>query len=368
MRFYLSLLLCAPWVWLSAQTPECTRQLALAEEAFDQGRLLDVIGILSRETGAAKECFPVFSHTERTEALKLLTKVYIFADNIPEAENSLIALLREDKEHRLAKDDPSELHFLYNQFRTEPIFRVGLRFLANKSLPKVLQTFNTFQVGDKKYNQQGVNGGLGLGGGVEALAERHVGGGIEVAAGVQFRLAAYDVEGDLLSEQGRLVYNVTNQSIMLRTPLFLRYTFGYNAMDNNEVPVSNYPYLFAGAAYDLVLDARYINSDRVGGTAFTLNENNSLTAFDQTARSNVSLIGGAGIKFRVGRFRVHFATVELRFDNSLFNYVNPRNRFKNKDIDFSLAHIEDDLTLNTVSLAFGYTLSLYNPAKKKQYR
>lgn len=351
-----------------AQTAACTRQLNRAEEAFDQGRLLDVIEILNKETGTARDCFVNFSKEEKIRAEKLLTKVYIFTDNVTQAENALVDLLKEDKEHQLAKNDPSELHFLYSQFRTEPIFRIGGRVSVNKSLPVVLQSHNTFQVGDKKYNQAGANGGLGIGFSFEALVERHIKNGIEVAAGPQLRITAYDVEGNLIAEEGQLFYNVTNRSTMLRIPVLGRYTFKYNEENSEGIRLSKLPYVFGGVSFDFMLDARYVNTDRTGGTAFTLNENNSLTDFDQVATTNVSLFFGGGIKFRTGRAKVDFLTFELRFDNSLFNYINPDNRYVNNDLNFAVTHVEDDLALNTISISVGYTRSFYNPKKRKQYR
>lgn len=365
---FLLVAICCTIGKICAQTVACTRQLERAEEAFDQGRLLDVLEILNKETGAAKACFLSFAKEEKIRAEKLLTKVYIFIDNVPEAEESLVNLLSEDKEHQLQKDDPSELHFLYSQFRTEPLFRLGVRLSINKSLPSVLNSFNTLQVGEKKYNTAGSSGSLGIGGSLEALVERHIKKGIEVAAGAQIRIAAYDVEGDLLAEPGQLFYNVTNRSTMLRVPVLGRYTWNYDAKNSEGLRLTKLPYAFAGVAFDFILDARYVNSDRTGGTAFTLNENNSLSSLDQVASTNVSVFLGAGVKLRMGRAKVDFLTVELRFDNSLFNYINPDNRFANRDVNFDIGHVEDDLTLNTISISAGYTLSFYNYKKRKQYR
>lgn len=346
-----------------SQTTACTRSLTRAEEAFDQGRLLDVLKILNKDTGTAKDCS--FTQEERIRAEKLLTKVYIFTDNVAEAENSLVDLLHEDKEHQLAKDDPSELHFLYSQFKTEPIFRVGIRAGVNTTQPKQLQAFNTFQDGKKTYNPM-------IGFNFEVLVERHIKNGIEVGVGVQYRIATYNVEGSFIPDNPTLLsYEIANQSSMVRVPVLGRYNFNYDKKNEEGLRVNKMFYVFGGASLDLITGAKYVGSSRSGGTAFTLVDEegiNSLSEFDQVATTNVSIFGGAGIKIRVGREKVDFLSFEVRYDNALFNYINPENRYANQKVNYDIGHVEDDLTINTISVSVGYTRSFYKPTKRKQYQ
>lgn len=360
------------------QTADCTRRLTNAEEAFDQGRLQDVLSLLNKDERAVKDCFQAFTVDEKIRAEKLLTKAFIFTDNPSEAEKSLVDLLREDKEHQLAKNDPSELHHLYSQFKTEPIFRVGVRVGVNKSLPVVIQEFTTFQEGKKQYNQNGVNTKLGIGFNVEALMERHIKNGIEVGLGLQYRVANYEVEGDLLQQDpalaGDLIYKVKNQSSMIRVPLLVRYNLNYDKKNADGIRLKKMWYAFAGGSFDYVASAKYVTTDRTGGTAFTLPDASSSLlgvgpdGVDQVARQNVSIFGGVGVKFRMGREQVDFLTFEFRYDNSLFNYIDPANRFANKDVLIDIGHVEDDLAINTISFTVGYTYSFYKPTKRKQYR
>lgn len=360
---------------VDAQTVQCTRNLNDAEEAFDQGRLEDVLRILNKDNGTAKDCYNNFTQDEIIRAEKLLTKAYIFTDNPAAAEKSLLDLLKEDKEHQLAKDDPAELHHLYDQYKTEPIFRVGLRLGVNKSLPIIIQEFNslTYDGSSKKYNEDGATTGLGIGVSLEALAERHLAKGIEVGLGLQYRIANYEVEGDIFSEAGALIYKIKNQSSMIRVPLLFRYSFNYDKKDANGLRITKLPYFFLGGSFDYVSQAKYVNTDRTGGTAFTLNENQELIAVgpdrvNQVARTNASVFAGIGLKMRMGREQVNFLTFELRYDNALFNYINPDHRYANEDVNYDIGHVEDDLALNMITFSIGYTHSFYKPTKRKQYR
>lgn len=345
---------------------QCSRSLEQAELAFEQGRLLYILN--ESENATFYQCLKAgnFSIEEEIRARKLLVKANLFTDNEEEAEDRLVDLLIKDKEHQLTPEDPAELHFLYSKFKTEPIIRVSVRLGFNKSFIKQLQAFNTFQSGEKLYNQKG-SGGLGIGQSIEVLAERHIAKGIEVGLGLQYRIANYDIDGQMIPDN--LTYLAKNRSTMLRVPLLVRYNFGYEALDSDGNRKKLIPYVFLGGSFDLTMDAKYVDTSRTGGTAFNLTDaNSSLTDLDQVSKTNASIFGGAGVKLRVGRALVDFFTIELRYDNSLFNYINPDNRWNNQDVRFGIGHIEDDLTINTITFAVGYTRSFYLPRKRKQYR
>jgi len=306
----------------------------------------------------------LYSIEEEIRARKLLVKVYLFSDNEEAAEEALVDLLLTDKEHQLTPEDPAELYFLYSKYKTEPILRVSAKFGGNKTYITRLQEFNSSQI-EKKYNP---NAGSGLNVWAELLAERHIGKGIELAAGTQLRIARYDVEGELIAND--LTYQVSNISTALRFPLLVRYNFGYDAkVENSNARKTLTPYIFLGGSLDLTLNSRYEDTSRSGGTAVTLDdESSSLSDLNQVEKQNASIFLGAGVKFRVGRARVNFLTLEARYDNSLFNYINPDGRWLNQSVGFGITYIEDDLTINTASFSIGYIHSFYIPRKRKQFR
>ena len=362
-----SLFFCS--TFLVAQTSsQCARSLSEAELAFEQGRLSDILDDFSDKSKGFGQCLEngVFNAEEEIRAYKLLTKAYLFQDNEKAAEEMFFELLKVDKEHQLAAEDPAELHFLYSKYRTEPIIRIAFKFGFNKTFISTIQSFNTFQSGEKFYNEQG-DGGLGIGQSFEFTAERHLGKGLEVGAGLQLRFATYEIDGEIIPED--LTYLAKNRSTMMRVPILFRYNYGYSAKDEGGNRKKLIPYVFLGGSYDITLDATYVDTSRTGGTAFTLTTGNgSLTNFNQVRMSNVSIFGGMGFKYRVGRSLVDFFTLELRYDNSLFNYIDPENRWANDDVRFGIGHVEDDLTINTLTISVGYTRSFYKPKKRKEYR
>lgn len=363
----ISLSLCV-YYGLAQSSTQCSRALSQAELAFEQGRLSDIINTYNSSTSGFTRCLQngVLSVDEEIRAYKLLTKAYLFQDDESKAEEIFIKLLKVDKEHQLSPEDPAELYLLKEKFKTDPILRLAFKFGFNKTFISPIQSFNTFQNGQKFYNEKG-DGGLGIGQSFELMAERHIKKGIEVGLGAQIRFAMYEVDGQMIPE--RLIYLAKNRSTMLRIPLLVRYNYGYSVKTEDGLRKKLIPYAFLGVSYDLTLNAKYIDTSRTGGTAFTLTDiNGSLTDFDQVSTSNVSIFGGLGFKYRVGRALVDFFTVELRYDNSLFNYINPENRWDNDDVRFGIGHVEDDLTINTLTFSLGYTRSFYLPRKRKEYR
>ena len=353
-----------------AQTvTQCGRALAQVEIAFNQGRLSDIITTYDNENSDFTQCLVSNNLTieDRIKGYKLVIKAYLFQDDKEKAEEMFVRLLKLDKEHQLAPTDPAELYLLKDKYVLEPIFRVSAKMSLNKSLPTIIQSFNTFQIGDKKYNEQGNEVGLGIGFSGEVLIEKHLVAGIEVVGGMKYKNTIYEVEGDLIGSD--LNYVITNTSAALSFPVLLRYNFNYNRKDRNGNKVGFIPYIYVGASYDLLLSAKYKEARRTGGTAYTLPDSDvDLLALKQTAISNITILGGVGVRFRVGRARVNFISVEARYENQLFNYINPNNRWENKNLTFGVGHIEDDLTLNTISLGVGYTYSLYLPRKRKNKR
>ncbi len=356
---------------LFAQT--WSQRLSNEERNYEEGRLN---GIPERLQGGFEldQKDGGFSKEERIRAHKLITKVFIFIDDEPEAEESLVRLLKADKEHKLNPlSDPAELYFLYEKFRTKPIFRTAVRVGMNKSLPNVIQTFNPSNTTavEKVYNgngqapgESGLSGSLGIGYWAELTAERHLWYGIEVGAGFNLRDSRYDVDSfigaETLNQEPTLTTAITNRQLNLRFPVYARYNFRYF---EEYGPI---PYVSIGLSYDYLLDAEYESASRRGGTAFSLSANTNLKDLEMVNTSNMTAMAAIGVKLRVA---THFLTLEMRYDRGMFNYINSKNRWNaNQFLTYDLGYVEDDLALDMISFSIGYTYSVYSPKKLKEFR
>lgn len=343
------ILVCFTLLVISCQVAlgQCTQSLNSAEDEFEKGRLLDIPSMLSlclKRNGFSKE--------EKIRAYKLLTKVYIFSDQEAAAEEALINLLKSDPEHQLNNlFDPAELFYLYEKFRVKPIYRVALKLGANFSMPNDFDQFSTFTGSDdsREYiSQLGING--------ELTIERHITNGIEVAMGIQFSTSKFSVQEFFNNTDISL--NVNESQTWIKVPLLARYNFFY---DNKNT--SFLPYVSGGLSFNLLFDAKFTDSERQGGTQRSINGYDLLTNNERN-KTNFSLFVGGGMKIRSNR--VHFFTIEARYEIGLLNYVNSENRYLNNASVSGLAYVPDNLSLNYLSFSLGYTHSIYNPKKKRK--
>ncbi len=332
----------------------CSQRLLRAEDLYNEGRLLEVEKEIS---GCLAE--GGFTEAEEIRARKLLTKVAIFMDNEPKAEEELINLLLLDPVHQLQPEDPSEMRVLLSKFRTAPVFRLEFKGGLNLSMVGKPAQYSVYPgtSGDKDYAAS-----LGIGYQVEANITRHIARGIEVGTGVQYRATKYTVESIFVDETagGADVFttNIANSQSMLRLPIFGRYNFNYTYKGERKLT----PYVFAGVYVDYLLSAKYTEASRSGGVAVTITGPDAdLKNFGQVNDLNLSLFGGFGLKVAGKKGNYFFG--EVKFDKSLGLYNVPEERYANSKIHSDLLFVEDDIYLNIVSVNVGYIKSIFKPEK-----
>ncbi len=335
----------------------CSQRLTQAEREYEAGRLANIPTLIGDCFKSAKE--GGFDKAESIRAHRILTLVHIFTDNEPEADKSLFNLLKEDPEHLLdERVDPAELFYLYDQFQTKPIFRLGFRLGTNTSFPNDFEKFttSTAENTNKFYNGEGEgSASRTIGFMAEATFEKYLKYGLEAAGGFQYRFSSYAINNDF--NDISLNNEVINTQSYLRLPVLLRYTYNYDQRGGIK------PYVFIGGSFDYLLTAQYTDASREGGAPFSLNpDNGDLTSFDQVNDFNFSLTGGIGLKLPV---KTNFFTVEFRYDKSFVNYIKAENRYNNQAIVFDLGHVEDNLTLDFVSFSLGWIQSIYSPKRLK---
>ena len=329
----------------------CSQRLERAEDLYDQGKLLEIDALIS---GCLSD--DGFSEAEAIRARKLLTKVAIFTDNEPKAEEEFVQLLTLDPVHKLQPEDPSELRVLRSKFRTWPIYRLEFKGGANLSMVSVKEEYSAFtsDAREKNYGDP-----IGLGFQVEVDITRHIKNGIEVGAGIQYRISKYAVKSEPVDAfDGLFTTNITNSQTMIRMPVFGRYNFNYSYL--GERPLT--PFVFAGISIDYLLQAKYTDANRTGGTSVTISgDDGNLKKLNQVNNLNYSILVGAGAKWTLKKGNFVFA--EVRFDKSLKLYNVPDERYSNSKIYGDLQYVEDDVLLNFLSVNFGLIKSVFKPEK-----
>jgi len=114
---------------------ECAFTLIEAQDLFAQGDLEEI------PTKLADCINDGFTKEERLQAYKLIIQSFLFQDKIKESDSVMLQFLKKNHEYEIVPTDPMEFQYLYNSFRTEPIFSIVPFFGANFSNTRITQLF-----------------------------------------------------------------------------------------------------------------------------------------------------------------------------------------------------------------------------------
>lgn len=329
----------------------CTQKLNQAEDLFDAGSLSEIPDLLNSNRG---KCFNKdgFSKEEKIRAYRLLALVHLFNDNGPEAEDAVINLLTADPEHPLSPDDPIELKYLFDKYRSEPIFRIGAKFGANQTFMKSIGEFGSYS--NESEVSKEYKSGLGLQ--AELTFEYTIIDNLEVLAGFGWNLNKYDISynnittlSDEYPESVSFKVTLTETQNIIKVPLMVRY--GY--------PIGNLiPYATLGISLDYLLNSS-MSGSREGTTTRQLP---SLALLDDKLRKefNWSYMAGVGLKLKT---KTDYFLFEVRYNMGGSNTVRTKYRYSNEKLLFDMAHVDDDKVLNSLGVSIGYIKSIYKPKK-----
>lgn len=351
--FFFGILLLWSSQGLMAQQRElnCTQKLNQAEDMFDAGSLSGIPELLN---GKRVKCFNKggFSKEEKIRAYRLLALVHLFNDNGPEAEDAVINLLIADPEHPLSPDDPIELKYLFDKYRSEPIFRIGAKVGVNQTYIRSIGEFGSYSNVDEVSKE--FKAGIGFQ--AELTFEYTIIENLEVLGGLGWSQSKYDVGynsitslADIYPTSTDFVVSLTETQNQFKVPVMVRY--GY--------PIGNLiPYVTVGLSVDYLLNSSIVGSR--AGTATRQLTNLSLLDNQMRKEWNWSYFAGAGVKLKS---KTNFLLFEIRYNMAGANTVRTKYRYNNEKLLFDMAHVDDDKILNNLNVSIGYILSIYKPKK-----
>lgn len=351
--FIFGILMCCASVQVFAQQRQlnCTQKLNQAEDMFDAGSLSEIPDLLNSNRG---KCFNKdgFSKEEKIRAYRLLALVHLFNDNGPEAEEAVINLLTADPEHPLSPDDPIELKYLFDKYRSEPIFRIGGKFGANQTFINSIGEFGSYS--NESEVSKEYKSGLGLQ--AELTFEYTIIENLEVLAGFGWNLNKYEISynsitSDDITYPNAVSFNValTETQNIIKTPLMVRYGYSFGNLT---------PYATLGLSFDYLLNSS-MSGSRSGTTTRQLP---SLALLDDKLRKefNWSYFAGVGLKLKS---KTDFLLFEVRYNMAGSNTVRTKYRYSNEKLLFDMAHVDDDKLVNSLGISIGYIKSIYKPKK-----
>ncbi len=331
--------------WVFGQAEGCGASLQKAQNLYNQGMIDEIADIL-------KPCLENgFTRNQRNEAYKLIILASLLDGNQQQAESTMIEFLKKNPEYEVMANDPVEFVYLFETYRTLSVFSVGLKFGPNLSNPRVLVPYTAGDMSTTTLsNKSGAGYQIGLA--VNRYLAKHLFVNLEFSYFLNSYKFIDEYRKYSLPDEPQTEKIVFNESVnRFDIPLSLGYEF--------ESGTFNY-YIRAGASY-----SRLFSANGTPSGEYSL-ENNTETGVKRSldTHRNESLYFchvGAGIKYKVPR---GYLVADIRYHFGLNNIVNTDNRYGIGQLLKDYYHIDDDFTVNTLSLSFGYYFSFYQPRKR----
>ena len=337
-----------------SQASNCTQVLRLIRTTYEQGRLHEVPGLAE---GCLKgEGTQGFSKDEKREAYRYLTLSYIYLEEPEKADDAMVALLNTDHFYQPNKEvDPAEFIALYNKFRHDPLYRVGLKFGLNLTQPVVTNYYN---VGSAGAGQGGYSmvPNLALYGVFEKdFFFKAPWNRLVLAAELGYIIRSYTYTNDQLAtadEDDAMA--ISNQEFQFTQSFLDLNVIGQYKLKNT---INLQTYVGGGPGISYLLGSQN-EASTVLGNGFTVTG----SSVDDTESYNkllYSLNLVAGVKYRFGEV---YLTAEGRYQMGFTNVVNPESR-TNPEIAYDYQGRYNDYRISNLTVTIGIIYPHFKPLK-----
>jgi opacity protein-like surface antigen len=353
-----------PPVKQELRSVDCDQNLSNAQAEFATGHFYSIPSILSGCLEGGK-----LSKDQLVAAYLILCQTYLIIDDPIAASDSYLKLLKADPEFVPNETDhPIDIVYLSKQYTATPIFTPHFRLGINTSFYRLIHSIST-----EPYGQ------------ISADAQKfgfQVGGGVDWNINDNFSLC---IEGNLasLNFERRLTNGIDDDEIFvsggqwwLDFPLYAKYSF----VLNNTIR----PFGYAGIAGSYLLSAssQFTFTDNKPTGAKLVSEGPSESVVSQRNRLALSMVIGAGIRYKIGK---NFLYADVRYMGGLTNLANESTLYYQDPSSINPAQIgnpnnylspnatryhylSDLFSMDNVSLSFGFVKPLYDPRKVKRAR
>jgi hypothetical protein len=325
---------------------DCSSKIKEAQKYYDQGMIDEIPQMLAPCMADG------FTRGQKIEAYKLIILSYLFNDNQYEAEKTMIEFLKKYPEYEIMPNDPVEFVYLFESYRTTSVFSFGLTAGFNLTDPRIIEPFTTFDLNTAVLKNT-VKPGFQLGVGVGSYISR------KMLLNMEFCFAAnqYKFSDEIrIVRSGKLIginsVTYTEKLYKAEFPISLAY----------EINIKKVHY-FVRAGFSAA-KITGVSGRPLRKYAEDLppvpGENQNINYY----RKNMLYSGiiGTGIRYKVPRGVI---TVDLRATLGINNIVRADKRYDNKELSTRFHYLDDDFSLNTISLSAGYYFSFYKPKKQR---
>jgi hypothetical protein len=337
------MLLVLPVISLNAQD-DCRNTLKQAKQLYEQGLIDQIPKILSSCMQSG------FTRPQRIEAYKLIILSYLFDDNQFEAEKSMDDFLSKFPEYELMPNDPVEFVYLFESYKTSLLYSLDFFIGPTFSMRSVQERYTTLDQSQTTLTERPGSGfefGIGL--------SRNLRKSLSLNVDLVYANHKYDFTRISNTQLGTEVYQFVKINVIEKTnqvclPVSLSYGFGKGNLSY---------YLRLGGDFGIVTKSS-ISLER-SSDAIDVTENN-YNIMKHRNQFYYAALGGVGIEYKVPR---GYLVLDIRYHAGLNNMTIGSKRYSDPAIISKYYYIDDDFTLNYLSVCLGYNFSIYQSRKKK---
>jgi hypothetical protein len=330
---------------LAAQE-NCIKSFQRARRLYDQGMIDEIPEILAPCIEAG------FTRNQKIEAYKLIILAYLFDDDQYEAEKAMLEFLKKYPEYEIMPSDPVEFVYLFESYKTKAIISLGFTFGPNLTNPRIIERY---VAGDITRCSSANSTGAGFQAGFNV--SRYITNRVFVNLGAIYKTSQYSFMDNMKviykGDEERLAKITFDETV---SRLDIPFSIAYEIIKTRNI---NY-YLSGGFSAGNISKATGIPSistseDLPAVTGADI----IMTDFRETIL--YSGIIGTGIKYKVPR---GFLIFDLQYSIGINNIVIPETRNEISDLWSAYYYIDDDYSVNSLTIAVGYYFSFYQPKKQ----
>jgi hypothetical protein len=342
--------------WVCAQTPSCSQVLRLARATYEQGRLHEVAQLFDGKS----DCFSQaqinggLTKSEKVEAYKLLTLTFIYLEEPEKADESMINLKKVDPYYEPNPQiDPAEFVALFNTFRKEPIYRIGIKLGGNFSRPNISDKVGAVSFDNaSKYNSLfGIQFG--------AAADLPLGSRLTLHSDILFQQHRFGLTQTVERQDPIQPSVLQNELVIIESQSWLSVpiTLEYNFLDVNSSFHRKFrPYVAAGAGFGYLLNSS-ITAERQRDDASSIPE----SGVDITREKiNISGILAAGAKLKMGSGLI---VIEARYAHGINSLTSDATAFENESLLWNYGYADSNFKISSMSITLSYVLDVFKPKK-----
>ncbi len=349
-------LLLFPVFVFPAFSQDCVQTLRLARATYEQGRLHEIEGQLSGCLKAEDQGgFKKDQKQERVEAYKLLCLSYIYLEEPQKADEAMLNIKGTDPYYEPSEAvDPAEFVALFNTFRKNPVYRIGITLGGNFAQPNIseLVYVNEF-TGDSKFKR--------------AFAIQF-GGAVDVPLALFKTKNKLTLHGELLYQQRKFqidqqesrginpvdgselinqLQGAETQNVVV-LPAELQYRF----LDNDKLN----PFVGFGIAPELML-SRKITIEKIRDEQPGVPEK---TEDLEHNTFNLSATVSAGVKLPL---RPGVVVIAVRYAHGLTNVTTASHAYANQALALDYGFADSIFKMSSLSLSATYVYEVFKPKK-----